>query len=783
MTYFEHKSGKGQTKQPLGSDPMLELTRLFGSRPRPVSARVSYGGESQNTSDFSSYDDIQGPEFFTQNLPEGSIDMSGRGGQGGQRDQGEGTQHPQGGQRYQDDNYLPPYYEEDTPPNFVDSTQVHETQWTGFEEGETYDGYQDDNHGMMVPPSFVSPILSTPAPAPAPAAPSVQMQKPVLQPSEISNISFGYGHSVQIKPRVFSPPPPPEPEMRQADLFGRGEANQPQVAFHQESDQTGLNEALHDFDLTISNDRHRYQKPAPQPQPLQPSHPTVDPAAATVPIGASRIETTDPFDLPPVPYEGNLNSGTVAGSATLPRVPIAPPPLSPTTTQGDVVPPSALPQVPPLSRDPSDPTAIYDWGAPKAVKSAKAGGASAQGVSRGVKRFYGFVVILLLFALGVGGYFASESWRSGELDPITITADPEEVRIVPQQPEGTSSSPSETDVYDGTETGGGQGTLLDGREAPLNLEKINEQPPLSNESSLEPRTVEDSILHALSRAIPVHMVPTVMMGRNEEGNLVDVSPNNDAPGVVVRPGVDYSASIANARAIESTNPPAQVAENQPVGQQAESVVVGRVQQVTDMPTTSSDDMPLHETQATRLPSTVQPQDDMTVSRPNVDDTAAGRAAGEMAGEAAASNNNAIPTTRGQIDASPPATVPDKPQVPLSPPPLRVAENADAATLTAAPVRTSSPPSSAGNATSAGGEGDFYVQIASQPTQAAARQSADEAKERFASLIGGRQVSIVPADIPGRGTYYRVRIATGERSAAINLCEQYKQAGGSCFIGR
>ncbi|RCL00403.1 MAG: hypothetical protein JSC085_000842 [Candidatus Tokpelaia sp. JSC085] len=79
--------------------------------------------------------------------------------------------------------------------------------------------------------------------------------------------------------------------------------------------------------------------------------------------------------------------------------------------------------------------------------------------------------------------------------------------------------------------------------------------------------------------------------------------------------------------------------------------------------------------------------------------------------------------------------------------------------------------------------DFYVQISSQLSQEAAQQSATEARRRFSSLIDSNDIVIVPAVIPNRGTHYRVRIPIGERKTAVQLCEQYKQAGGNCFVGR
>lgn len=80
-------------------------------------------------------------------------------------------------------------------------------------------------------------------------------------------------------------------------------------------------------------------------------------------------------------------------------------------------------------------------------------------------------------------------------------------------------------------------------------------------------------------------------------------------------------------------------------------------------------------------------------------------------------------------------------------------------------------------------GNFYVQISSQPNEDLAQAALNSARSRFASIIGGRQLEIQRADIPGKGIYYRVRIAAGSRESATNLCQTLQSAGGSCFISR
>jgi hypothetical protein len=80
-------------------------------------------------------------------------------------------------------------------------------------------------------------------------------------------------------------------------------------------------------------------------------------------------------------------------------------------------------------------------------------------------------------------------------------------------------------------------------------------------------------------------------------------------------------------------------------------------------------------------------------------------------------------------------------------------------------------------------GDWSVQIASQPTAEAAQTSYQNMARRYGNILGGHAANIVKADIEGKGTYYRVRIAAGSKEDAIGLCTKYKAAGGSCFVSK
>lgn len=80
-------------------------------------------------------------------------------------------------------------------------------------------------------------------------------------------------------------------------------------------------------------------------------------------------------------------------------------------------------------------------------------------------------------------------------------------------------------------------------------------------------------------------------------------------------------------------------------------------------------------------------------------------------------------------------------------------------------------------------GSYVIQIASLPSEAEAQKSYNSLSSKFGSVIGGRGVDIKKAEIPNKGTFFRVRIPAGSREEANSLCSRYKSAGGSCLVTR
>jgi len=74
----------------------------------------------------------------------------------------------------------------------------------------------------------------------------------------------------------------------------------------------------------------------------------------------------------------------------------------------------------------------------------------------------------------------------------------------------------------------------------------------------------------------------------------------------------------------------------------------------------------------------------------------------------------------------------------------------------------------------------YVQLSSQRTEEAARQTASTLQNRFGSLFGGTPLEVQRVDLGDRGVYYRVRLPTQSLDNATQICNSVKANGGDCF---
>ena len=139
-------------------------------------------------------------------------------------------------------------------------------------------------------------------------------------------------------------------------------------------------------------------------------------------------------------------------------------------------------------------------------------------------------------------------------------------------------------------------------------------------------------------------------------------------------------------------------------------------------------------------------------------------------------------TKPAEQVKPPVKAPLVPSRPAQQPVTVVAKVPQRAQAETAPAQAAQPAQPAAAVGAANG-GGYFIQVSSQPSAELAQKSYADIARKYGSVIGGRSVDIKRADIPGKGTYYRVRVSAGSREDATALCNRLKAAGGSCLVTR
>lgn len=349
------------------------------------------------------------------------------------------------------------------------------------------------------------------------------------------------------------------------------------------------------------------------------------------------------------------------------------------------------------------------------------------------------------FALSFGG------GGSNEGSPTLVRADSEPLKVKPENPGGTIE-PANQDSQTYRRVAEGQAETQPQQE---NLVSTTEQP-----------------VNLAERALPANGLP----GVEDEIDRLDAAPlpkdedriaaTEDALGV----GANDDLIAVQPRRVRTMIV-------RPDGTLVPREEAPLVAAVTEDALPASDALPLGDG-ADAADAEVPLPSEMLSPLPQGTDSAVG------GGMPAARTVETVRITPESQNATPPAAEQPAPAADAAPDPAPVAAPAPrpAETQVAqaqAPARNqpAAPPAPAAAA------GEWSMQIASQPTAEGAQTTYQDLARRYGSVIGGRGVNIVKADIPGKGTYYRVRIPSPNRADAIQLCERYKSAGGSCFVSR
>lgn len=392
-----------------------------------------------------------------------------------------------------------------------------------------------------------------------------------------------------------------------------------------------------------------------------------------------------------------------------------------------------------------------------------AGADEAEGQERDRRIYYaaGLLGLVLVF----GGGALAWNWVSGEGGsggPVIIRADKEPVKVVPKDPGGMTVPNQDKAVYDrvagSNPAGASQPRLVDSAEEPVDVVQ---------------RTIDPEILPLEGR----EQQETVGTEKNEAR---------------LTPGEDGEPSTAANDADEPLVSPRRV---RTMIVRPDGTIVPREEEVAEAPTADEGQAAAGPASGSALNAAMDPSTVAGGATPGAENQAS-LSADRLENSAAAGTDG---TSEGGEPLAPAQSV-ETVAIPNAPVPAarpadqpvnvvggvtengRVTSGGEAGAEGDLTRQVASAPA-AEQGQAAANPGGYYVQIASQPSQAGAEASYNNLSRRYESIIGGRGVDYQEADIPGRGTYYRVRIPGGERAEAIDLCERLQAAGGSCLVTR
>ncbi|MEN0000278.1 MAG: SPOR domain-containing protein, partial [Pseudomonadota bacterium] len=340
-----------------------------------------------------------------------------------------------------------------------------------------------------------------------------------------------------------------------------------------------------------------------------------------------------------------------------------------------------------------------------------------------------------LFMFGGGG--ADET-----AGPVVVEADPEPIKIRPENPGGTEVPNQDRAVFADTNQASepSQPSLVATSEEPVDLAGLPDADAAKSEERLLPevRTVDGpTAAPAEDNAITPRRVRTLVVrpdGTLEERPLPEPEPEIEVAAAPAQPEVDVVIGAPATPASEPAGAP-------------ESAATGTG------------------------PVDFQP--------PAGGETSTGLTDAETAalttGTAAVPAAEDVPVRRVQTQVFSPNGIPDRP----ANQPVNIVNPQPAPQQTAAAPQPAPQPVAAPAAPAS----EFKVQIASLPTQEAAQQTSANLLSQFRNVLGGRGVAIREAQIPNRGTFYRVQVDATSLDDANNLCARYRSAGGDCIVTR
>ncbi len=363
---------------------------------------------------------------------------------------------------------------------------------------------------------------------------------------------------------------------------------------------------------------------------------------------------------------------------------------------------------------------------------------------------------------GVGAFVMSIGGGGGGDAPVLVRADQEPIKIKPEQPGGVTVPNQDKAVYERfgageNDTQPAQERLVSTEEEPVNL-AVRTVPIAAPTTLIDPADAETA------DDLPGAFGQPAEQARPKSEDRVEATDDFDA-------GLSEEIAVIAPRRVRTmvVRPDGTLVPREEIEPEA---VVAAVAEPTQAPLAQAPIRTNDAAPAVSAAADTQPAASGNGTAPApVSESPAQPASGAVQDPPV----RTVETSTITRDQATPARGPVAPTRP-SDQPVDIVGNAGAAAGTQVAAATPAPVVAAQSS-------EWAMQIASQPSPEGAQASYADLSRRYASVLNGRGVNIVRAEVAGKGTFWRVRIPTGSRADANALCERYKAAGGSCFVSR
>lgn len=392
---------------------------------------------------------------------------------------------------------------------------------------------------------------------------------------------------------------------------------------------------------------------------------------------------------------------------------------------------------------------------------------------------------LALLGGGIYYVFSGGNPSATAEGPALVKADPEPVKVAPENPGGATVANQDKAVYD--KVGGdqsllpAQGALVSESEEPVDIAAVT--PPAEPEAPMQAASPVEA--ETTAKAEDRVETPAVGEAQAPAAETAAVMPKK-VRTVIVKPDGTLVERPVEAAAAAVTEPVAEIAATES-SSVASIAPVAEPEAIAAAPVPVAKPVVAVEEPAIAAPVVEDPIAQIAAVEPEPAKVAEPAPAAPVAAESQPEPVAAEPAIKvvktkkikapaaEEVAAAPAAPADAAPfgERPADQPVNIVGQTGGQNTAAETQVASANPAPS----------GAYSIQIASTPSPEAAKSTYAALSRKFGGVIGGKGVNIQKANVEGKGTVYRVRIPAGSKQDATALCSQYKSAGGSCFVTR